>query len=330
MRFFYPLAKHIEKSAFKLLNFAQMTPLEYNKRLSEKSCANIWVKREDCGPVGSYKWRGSANWFFNNEKSKHVVTCSAGNHAQGVAFAANRLGLQADIFMPKITTRQKINKVAYLGNKNAKIFLEGFDFDESNDLAIKHALAKKLDFIHPFDDKSVIEGQGTVGYEILEQMKESFIDYVIVPIGGGGLAAGLSSYFHQMSPHTKIIGVQPFDAPSMFKSMEKGTIVTLDSINTFVDGASVKKPGTYNFPICSAFLHKILLIDSGQVCSKIIQMYNEHSMIVEPAGALSLCALDKLALCGKTVVCVISGRNSDASRMPEILERANKYENGHK
>ena len=326
MKFFYPSVKDVEKAAQRLRNLASVTPLEHSPILSNNGGANVFLKREDRGPVGSYKWRGSANWFFHNEGKKRVVTCSAGNHAQGVAFASKRLGTHADIFMPNITTQQKIGKVGTIGGNNVKIFLEGDCFDKSFEIASKYALDLGLDFVHPFDNKHVIEGQATVGAEIVEQMGNKNIDYVLVPIGGGGLSAGVSSYLHQISPKTKVIGVQPLGAPSMRVSLDRGHIVKLEDINKFVDGASVKKVGTLNFPICAAFLHDTILIDEGHVCSKIVQMYNESSIIIEPAGVLSLCALEKLNLKGSNVVCVISGGNSDAFRMPEILERALLYE----
>lgn len=325
MKFFYPSAQAVKDACLRMRKLAAITPLEYNTTL--KPGVNVFLKREDRGPVGSYKWRGSSNWFFHNAAKKRVVTCSAGNHAQGVAFACRKLGLDADIFMPDITTQQKIGKVSTIGGKNVNIFLEGDCFDKSFELASSYALKNGFDFVHPFDNKYVIEGQATVGCEIMDQMEGKQIDYVLVPIGGGGLSAGLSSYLHQVSPYTKIIGVQPLGAPSMKNSVDKGSIITLDKINNFVDGASVKRPGTLNFPICSAFLERIVLIDEGHVCSKIVQMYNESSIIIEPAGVLSLCALEKLDFkTGSNVVCVVSGANSDAFRMPEILERALTYE----
>jgi threonine dehydratase len=326
MSFYYPIAKNVDKALLQLRNLASITPLEFSPILSQVSMANIFLKREDRGPVGSYKWRGSANWFFHNKNKNSVVTCSAGNHAQGVAFACKRLGMHADIFMPNITTQQKISKVSTIGGDNVKIFLEGDCFDKSFEHASNHAQKLDLNFVHPFDNEYVIEGQATVGAEIIEQMSDKRIDYIIVPIGGGGLSAGISSYLKQISPETRVIGVQPLGAPSMRVSMDRGQIITLNHINKFVDGAAVKKVGKLNFPICSAFLHDIILIDEGHVCSKIVQMYNESSIIIEPAGVLSLCALDKLNLKGSNVVCIVSGGNSDAFRMPEILERALIYE----
>ena len=257
-----------------------------------------------------------------------IVTCSAGNHAQGVAYSCNKLQITGDIFMPKITTKQKIDKVKKFGGKYVNIFLEGNNFDESFDISQKYSQEKQLQFVHPFDDEKVIEGQATVGVEIIEQLKDNKLDYIFLPIGGGGLAAGVSSYIREVSPNTKIIGVEPLGAPSMYESFKQNKIIKLDNINTFVDGASVKKVGELNFPICKENLDDIILIDEGHVCTKILEMYNEHGLIIEPAGVLSLCALDvmKKDIENKNVVSVISGGNSDVFRMTEIMERSLIYE----
>jgi threonine dehydratase len=229
--------------------------------------------------------------------------------------------------MPKITTKQKIDKVRKFGGDEVTIFLEGNNFDESFDISKKYSLEKNKEFIHPFDDEKVIEGQATVGLEILNQLKDN-IDYLFLPIGGGGLAAGVSSIFKELSPNTKIIGVEPLGAPSMYESFKQNKIIKLDKINTFVDGASVKKVGELNFPICKKNLDDIILIDEGHVCSKILQMYNENGLIIEPAGVLSLCALDIMSenIKNKNIVSIISGGNSDVFRMPEIMERSLLYE----
>jgi len=237
--------------------------------------------------------------------------------------------IPGDIFMPKITTKQKIDKVKKFGGKYVNIFLEGANFDESFDIANNYSLKSKKEFINPFDDKKVIEGQATVGFEIVSQiMNKKPVDYIFLPIGGGGLAAGVSSYVKKLYPETKIIGVEPLGAASMLESFKQNRIVKLDKINTFVDGASVKKVGELNYPICVKYLDDILLIDEGHVCSKIIEMYNENGYIIEPAGVLSLCALDLMKddIKNKTIVCIISGGNSDVFRMPEILERSLIYE----
>ena len=316
----------IERAATLLRTIFKETPLELNTNLSAKHLANVYLKREDLTPVRSYKIRG-AFVKMNSIGRSPIVTCSAGNHAQGVAFSCNKLGIQGDIFMPSATPNQKINKVRQFGKEFVNIHLVGVNFDECSQVAIQATKEKGYPLIHPFDDEMVITGQATVGYEIFEQFRGKHIDYIILPIGGGGLAAGVSSYIREVSPFTKIIGVEPTGAPSMTLALRKNEVVSLEKLDTFVDGAAVKKVGTLNFPICRQNLHDMILVDEGHVCSKIIQMYNENGYIIEPAGVLSLCALDKITYPeGSNIVCVISGGNSDVFRMPEILERSLIYE----
>ena len=302
------------------------TPLELNSNLSRKHNTNIFLKREDLTPVRSYKIRGAFNKMSSLLNKNPIVTCSAGNHAQGVAYSCEKLKIQGTIFMPTITPEQKIQKVKQFGKGSIQIELVGNNFDDCFKEAKEYSINNNQEFIHPFDDKKVIEGQATVGEEIIEQMNRASIDILILPIGGGGLAAGVSQYIKNKSPTTKIIGVEPLGAPSMSISLNNNKIITLDTINTFIDGAAVKTVGTLNFPICKKYIDQMLLINEGHVCSKIIQMYNENGYIIEPAGVLSLCALDLLKIKDKNVVCIISGGNSDVFRMPEILERALIYE----
>jgi threonine dehydratase len=332
---FYPQLKDIRAAAVVLKTIMNPTPLNFNQQLSKKYNAKILEKREDLvEPVRSYKLRGAFNKMYNINKtgtllSNGIITCSAGNHAQGVAYSCNKLNINGIVFMPKITTKQKIDKVKNFGGKYVKIFLEGNNFDESFDIALKYSLEKKCNFIHPFDDEKVIEGQATVGLEIINQMKKGEkIDYIFLPVGGGGLLAGVSTLIKQLSPKTKIIGLEPLGAPSMSEAIKMDKVIKLDKINSFVDGASVKKVGELNFPICKENLDKMLLVDEGHVCSKILEMYNESGYVIEPAGVLSLCGLDlmKDEIINKNVVCIISGGNSDVFRMPEILERSLLYE----
>jgi len=301
--------------------FFKETPLEHNHALSKTYNANLYLKREDLSPVRSYKIRGALNKMSSLDSVKEVVTCSAGNHAQGVAYACNKLGINADIYMPKITTKQKVDKVKAFGGDKVKVFLEGDTLAHSFEAAMKSAKA----FVHPFDDAHVIEGQATVGAEILNEITP---DYIILPVGGGGLAAGVSSYVKANSPKTKIVAVEPTGAASLTAALKEGQPITLKDINTFVDGASVSRVGALNFPLCRDNIDEVVRVDEGHTCSKILQMYNESGYIIEPAGVLSLCALDQMKhlLHNKTVVCVISGGNSDVFRMPEILERSLVYE----
>jgi len=327
----------IKCAASRIRRVMPPTPLKYNLDISNKFGAYIWLKYENMTPVKSYKLRGAINKmselfeFESDASNKRIVTCSAGNHAQGVAFACKMFGIHGKIFMPVITTKQKINKVAKFGCEYTDIELVGRDFDESYDRAMKYSRDNDILFVHPFDDRSVIEGQGTVGMEIMEQMEQNNKkpDYIILPIGGGGLAAGVCSWIKQTSPETHIIGVQPMGAPSMFNSIKNGKIEPLVTMNSFVDGASVRRSGELNFPICKKYLDDVILVDEGHVCTKILEMYNEQSEIIEPAGVLSLCCAElmKDKLKGKTVVCIISGGNSDALRMKEISERSLIWQN---
>ena len=307
------------------------SPLQFNKELSKKYGAQIFLKREDLTPVRSYKIRGAfvnMHSLVEGKGVNSVVTCSAGNHAQGVAFGCDWFKIHGDIFMPQITTKQKIRRVEQLGGSSVTIHLVGDTFDDCSKHATEFAKSTGNPFLHPFDDDKVIEGQGTVAKEILEQSVRR-VDMVLMPIGGGGLAAGVCSYFAEVSPSTKLIGTGPLGAPAMFQSLSKGRIVTLEKIETFVDGASVKSVGSRNFPIIQQHLTKILQIDEGHICKKILEMYNDHGLILEPAGVLSLCGLDTLEkqdLFGKTVVVILSGGNSDIFRMPEIFERSLLYD----
>ena len=323
---YFPSLKNIRNASKLISTLFSPTPLQVNKELSKKYNAKVYLKREDLTPVRSYKIRGAYNKMISLNNVQSIVTCSAGNHAQGVAFSCEKLGVKGKIFMPANTTNQKINKVKQFGSHFVDIILYGSNFDESFKSANEYSLEHNIPFVHPFDDEKVIEGQGTIALEIIEQMKKEHIDYIFLPIGGGGLAAGVSTYIKKISPKTKIIGVEPMGAPSMTEALKENKVITLNKINTFVDGASVKKVGELNFPICQFMLDDVLLINEGHVCSKILEMYNENGFIIEPAGVLSLCALDSVNINGKTVVCIISGGNSDVFRMPEILDRSLAYE----
>ncbi|WP_250630609.1 threonine ammonia-lyase [Rhodoflexus caldus] len=306
------------------------TPLQYNANLSEKYQANIWLKREDLQVVRSYKLRGAYNKISSlsrEELDRGVVCASAGNHAQGVAFSCKLLKIKGTIFMPTPTPLQKIKQVKFFGREYVEIVLTGDTFDDAYKEAVKYCDEHNSVFIHPFDDEKVIAGQGTVGVEILEDAEEN-IDILFVPIGGGGLIAGVGSYFKQLSPSTQIIGVEPLGAPGMKVSMEKGEVVSLEKIDKFVDGAAVQRVGNITFEICKEVISDITLVPEGKVCSTILQLYNEDAIVVEPAGALSIAALDyhRDTIKGKNVVCIVSGSNNDITRMEEIKERSLLFE----
>ncbi|ACU59420.1 threonine ammonia-lyase [Chitinophaga pinensis] len=320
---------NILDAAVKLKPVVNRTPLTYSATLSRRYNADVYLKREDMQIVRSYKLRGAYNLISSLDKetlSKGVTCASAGNHAQGFAYACRQLDIKGVCFMPIITPKQKVNQVNMFGGENIEIRLVGDTFDDCAAEAQAFTKAHNMTFIPPFDDAKIIEGQGTVAVEILED--QSKIDYVFVPIGGGGLAAGVGTYFKTYSPHTQIIGVEPEGAPSMSRALEAGEPVTLSEIERFVDGAAVKRVGTLNFSICKDVLTKMQLVPEGKVCSTILRLYNEDAIVVEPAGALSIAALDYFAkeIEGKKVVCVVSGSNNDIDRMQEIKERSLLYE----
>ena len=321
----------IESASNNIAEVVVNTPLEYNQRLSEQYNAKIYLKREDLQTTRSYKIRGAYNFIKNlddSQKARGIVTASAGNHAQGVAFSANRLKVMATIFMPTTTQTQKINRVKYLGGKFIEIKLVGESFDESNEKAIEIADKTGAIFVPPFDDEQIIAGQGTVAKEIYEDLGDQ-LDIVICPVGGGGLIAGVSSYFSHIKSEIEVIGVEPVGADAMQQSFRHNHVVTLKTIDTFVDGVAVKTVGNKTFEIVSKLVKKILLVPVGKICVTMIELYQEDGIITEPAGALSVSVLDLLAseIKNKTIVCIISGGNNDLIRYPEIIEKANQYQN---
>jgi threonine dehydratase len=309
----------------RLRGVALHTPLQRNPRLSELYGAEIYLKREDLQEVRSYKIRGAYNkmsLLSQEQKERGVVCASAGNHAQGVASACAKMKVRGTIFMPAVTPMQKVNKVRTFGKQYVEVVLTGDNFDAAFAESMKLMEEKGLAYVHPFDDRDTIAGQGTVGLEILDDSPGQ-IDYLMMAVGGGGLSAGVGSVFAQLSPKTKIFGVEPGGAPAMHDSIAKGEIITLDHIDSFVDGAAVRRVGKNNFPIVKAVTEGILLVPEGQVCMTMLELYNEDGLVVEPAGTLAVAALDQLGdITGKTVVCVIGGGNNDITRTAEIQERA--------
>jgi len=317
------------EAALRLKAVVKKTPLQFNLNLSNRYKCNVYLKREDLQNVRSYKIRGAFNMMSTlptETLQKGVVCASAGNHAQGFAYSCKKLKVKGVVFMPFVTPKQKVRQTRMFGGDNIEVRLIGDTFDDCAVAAKKYTEEQGMIFIPPFDDYKIIEGQGTVGVEILEDL--SGIDYVFIPIGGGGLSAGVGTYFKTMSPATKIIGVEPEGAPSMKEALQKGHPVTLEKIDRFVDGASVKRVGDITFNICKTVLEDVQLVNEGKVCSTILQLYNEEAIIAEPAGALSIAALDSYAnqIIGKTVVCIVSGSNNDIDRMPEIKERSLQFE----
>lgn len=323
----FPNLDEIYNAAERLRKVAIHTPLQQNLNLSDRYEANIFLKREDLQIVRSYKIRGAYNKMAQLPADAIVVCASAGNHAQGVAYACRVMGIKGTIFMPTTTPNQKVKQVKMFGKDQIDIQLVGDTFDDAFAASMKFCEEQNATFVHPFDDLKVMEGQGTVGLEIFKDADVK-IDYLLLAIGGGGLASGVSSVFRQLSPQTKIIGVESEGAPAMQTSIEKGEVVTLDEIDKFVDGTSVKRVGDLTFAICRENLDKVLLVPEGKVCSTILQLYNEEAIVAEPAGALTIAALDLIKddIKGKNVVCLVSGGNNDITRTEEIKERSLLYE----
>lgn len=322
--------ENINKAAKNLEGVANKTPLQFNHQLSEEYGCNVYLKREDLQVVRSYKLRGAYNKIFtlsDEEKKQGIVCASAGNHAQGVAYACRKLNIHGTIFMPSTTPMQKVNQVKLFGKDNIEIVLTGDTFDDSYKKSLNYCNENKLCFVHPFDDEKVMEGQATVAKEIVDDANFK-IDYVLVPVGGGGLAAGMCSYFKQTYPDVKIIGIEPEGAASMKTSIANNENTELQSIDKFVDGAAVKKVGDKTFEICKDKLKKVVSVPEGKVCTTILNLYNQQAIVVEPAGALTVCSLHFLKdeLKGKNVVCVVSGSNNDIMRTEEIRERSLLYE----
>jgi threonine dehydratase len=305
------------------------TPLTFNHNLSRKYGCEVYLKREDLQVVRSYKLRGAYNMMSSlsaDELHRGVVCASAGNHAQGFAYSCKKLNAKGVVFMPIITPNQKVNQTKMFGEGFVQVKLVGDTFDDCAQAAKKYTVDHQMVFVPPFDDIRIIEGQATVGIEILED--QPTVDYLFVPVGGGGLSAGVGSYFKTFSPKTKIIGLEPEGAPSMKEALKAGHPVVLDDIERFVDGAAVKKVGDLTFSICKEVLDDMHLVPEGKVCSTILKLYNEDAIVAEPAGALSIAALDDYAaeIKGKKVVCIVSGSNNDIDRMQEIKERSLQYE----
>ena len=302
------------------------SPFTKNVNYSSKFKANIFFKREDLQEVKSFKIRGAFNKIssLNSKITQNDLVCaSAGNHAQGVALSCKKLNLFGTIFMPIQTPNQKVNQVKKIGKDNIKVVLIGDNYDEAHNAAISFCESNDQTYIHPFDDIDVITGQGTLFLEIIQQAPRE-LDYLFVPIGGGGLISGAISVFKQLSPNTKIIGIETMGAPAMKNSIENGKNITLDSIDTFVDGASVKRVGEISFKFCKEYLDDIILINEGEICHTLIDLYNNEHIEVELAGAMSVSALNKYSneIIGKNVACIICGANNDKSRMPEIKKKA--------
>ncbi|MEO3945145.1 threonine ammonia-lyase IlvA [Gorillibacterium sp. CAU 1737] len=306
------------------------TPLLRDSYLSGKYGCNVFLKREDLQVVRSFKIRGAYHRIRSlteAERAKGIVCASAGNHAQGVAYSCQALGIQGKIFMPSTTPRQKVTQVNFFGGANVEVILTGDTFDDAFAEAMRTCEETGMTFVHPFDDARIVAGNGTIGMEIMEDMQAP-VDYLFVTVGGGGLISGVGAYVKAISPDTKIIAVEPEGAASLKESFARGEVVTLDTIEKFVDGAAVKRVGSLNYTIAREVVDDIVLVPEGKVCTTILGLYNQNAIVAEPAGALPIAALDfyREEIKGKNVVCIISGGNNDIDRMQEIKERSMIYE----
>ncbi|MEO6797806.1 MAG: threonine ammonia-lyase IlvA [Candidatus Dormibacter sp.] len=323
------VTRAVEDAEHRLRGVVTLTPLQPSPRLSELYGANILIKREDMQAIRSFKIRGAYNKIASlsaDERSRPVVCASAGNHAQGVASACARLNIRGTIFMPRITPTQKVERVEQFGGKLVEIRLAGDSYDEASEAAEAYSAQAGAIFVHPFDDLATIAGQGTVGKEIHDAAGAT-VGAVLVPIGGGGLAAGVASYLKARNPAIRIIGVEPAGSPSMYESLRQGRVVTLDELHTFVDGAAVRTVGRLTFEFCRQHLDRVVVVPEGRICTTMIELYQNEGIITEPAGALAIAGLEDVAadIRGQTVVCVLSGGNNDILRYPEIMERSLVY-----
>ena len=325
---------HIRGTTRKIRGIVKKTPLQESLNYSQKYNSKIFFKREDLQDVKSFKIRGAYTKILSVEKTiaqNGLVCASAGNHAQGFAVSCSLLDYNGIVFMPHSTPSLKVGLVKKFGGKNIKIKLVGENFSKAYKAAMDYCIRNRKTFIHPFDDIKVIEGQATLFLEVIEQIKNP-IDYIFIPIGGGGLISGAINIFKQLSPKTKIIGIEPAGAPSMKESIIKNEIIKLNKIDNFVDGAAVHKIGTIPFEFCKDYLDDLLIIDEGEICQSILDLKSIEKINAEPAGAMSSAALRlyKEKIVKKNVVCIICGGNNDDSRMKEIYKRAINWKNSSK
>ena len=313
----------IKKASQILQTVVIESPFQKIESYSQKYNSNIFFKREDLQKVRSFKIRGAFNKISSLNQSQvinGIVCASAGNHAQGFAVSCSTLGYKGKVYMPKTTPNQKIEQVKKFGE----------NFSQAYEKALQECDKYDKTFIHPFDDKKVIAGQATLFLEIINQFKDH-LDYLFIPIGGGGLISGAINVFKQLSPKTKIIGIEPKGAPSMSKSIEKNKLITLNRIDGFVDGVAVKKVGNYSFDYCKEHLDDLIILDENEICNSILELKSYENIIAEPAGAMSSAALRhyRHKIINKNIGCIICGGNNDNSRMPQIIKRADIWKSNN-
>jgi threonine dehydratase len=319
-------AAMVDAASRRLAGVVSTTPLERNPRLSEALGAQVWLKREDLQTVRSYKVRGAYNLIAqldDDARAAGVVAASAGNHAQGLAYACAALGVHGRVYLPRTTPRQKRDRIAVLGGKMTEIVLGGDSYDEAAAAAAADAAASGATLVPAFDDPRTIAGQGTVAREIIAQLGFA-PDVLVFPVGGGGLLAGAVAWLGQRYPEVRVVGVEPAGAACVTAALAAGGPVSLPELDTFVDGAAVRRAGDVTYPLIAASSATVLTVAEGRVCSEMLALYQSDGIIAEPAGALATAALaDSVTVApGATVVCVVSGGNNDVSRYAEVVERA--------
>jgi threonine dehydratase len=316
----------VDAASRRLAGVVSTTPLERNPRLSEALGAQVWLKREDLQTVRSYKVRGAYNLIAqldDDARAAGVVAASAGNHAQGLAYACAALGVRGRVYLPRTTPRQKRDRIAVLGGKMTEIILGGDSYDEAAAAAAADAARSGATLVPAFDDPRTIAGQGTVAREIIAQLGFA-PDVLVFPVGGGGLLAGAVAWLGQRYPEVRVIGVEPAGAACVTAALAAGGPVSLPELDTFVDGAAVRRAGDVTYPLIAASSATVHTVAEGRVCSEMLALYQSDGIIAEPAGALATAALaDTVTVApGSTVVCVVSGGNNDVSRYAEVVERA--------
>lgn len=326
-------AKDVVAAHQVLKDVVERTPLDFDRYLSEKYGATVYLKRENMQKVRSFKIRGAyyaIHQLSDEDKSRGVVCASAGNHAQGVAYTCNEMKIPATIFMPITTPQQKVGQVRFFGGPFVTIKLVGDTFDASAAAAQEYTKAEGMTFIAPFDDDNVQAGQGTVAYEIYEQSQAEGVNFdnIFVPVGGGGLIAGVATYMKDVAPEIEVVGVEANGARSMRAAFDKGHPVKLETIDKFADGIAVQKVGDNTYEVARRYVDTLVGVDEGLISETLIDMYSKQGIIAEPAGAASIAALEvmKDEIKGKIVVCIISGGNNDINRMQEMEERALIYD----
>ncbi|WP_415142022.1 threonine ammonia-lyase IlvA [Nocardioides sp.] len=322
-------AASVESAAEALAGVVRRTPLAQSARLTAETGVPVLLKREDLQPVRSYKLRGAYHLISTltaDERARGVVCASAGNHAQGVARSCAELGIRARIYVPGNTPRQKRQRILTFGRGAVELIVEGSTYDDASRAAKEHAVATGAVLVHPFDDPRTILGQGTVAVELVEQCETGFaaeVGTVVVPLGGGGLLAGMALWLRERHPGVRIVGVEPAGAASMTAALAAGRPVALGEVDGFVDGAAVGQVGSLTYPIVRDLVDEVVTVSEGAVCTEMLALYQTDGIIAEPAGALATTALRSLELADRgPVVCVVSGGNNDVSRYAEIVERS--------